>query len=893
MPWRRAAARVASRSASCVTLAKQALFLTAALLSVRSVTANAQTIRPAAGVPTPSAHVGLEIGADRVLADWRQITSYFGALATAAPSVVKVDTIGQTTLGKPFVVAVISSPANIARLDEIRAAQVQLANPRGLSAADEARLIASQPVVLFISCNLHSNEIGASQMAMELAYRLATVDTLQRQLENVVVMLVPSMNPDGQQMITDWYREGVGTPFEGGPLPWLYHVYTGHDNNRDWFMVTQKETRLVTDFLYRRWFPQIFYDVHQQGNRGMRLTVPPHVDPINGNVDPLIVRGINLIGMQMQFALESRGKTGVGDGVTYDLWWHGGARSTPTRHNMVGLLSEAASVRIATPITQTLDELTGHPRGLPTYERKVNFPNPWLGGTWRLRDIMDYQLIAAEALLELASTQRASFVRNQVQLTRKQIALGASEAPYAYVLPAGQRDPSAVQRLIEVLRIGGVEVSRATASFAANGRQYAAGSYVVDMAQPFRAHAKDLLEVQRFPRMEQYPGGPVDPPYDVAGWTLPMQLGVIAEAVTDAPLRGAGLAPVADMDDRLATCSAATVRGPVALNLRDTRSYSVLARALASGVRVRRTTQSATSLTGVALPAGTIVMDRVPAARALNGEPLCAHQVQALARMPEGTSVRAPRIALYKPWTANMDEGWTRWVLEQAGVPFTSLTDSMVRAGDLEALYDVIVVPDMPLNQMRDGLSASDVPARYAGGLGDNGLAQLASFTRAGGTLVLLDHASEFAVEQLGAPLRIIAGGNRMGEANPGGDQSAVAAPRTSPYAPGSILRALVSTRHPLAMGANDTTAVYFTNSVTFDVAADAPVEVIARYPVQADDILLSGYLDGANSIAGRAAMVRVKAGNGHAVLFGFRPQHRAQSYGTFRLLFNAMYLGQ
>ena len=853
----------------------------------------AQRIRPVAGVPTPSAQTGLEVGADRVLADWPQITRYFAALATAAPGQVKLDTLGQTTLGKPFVVAAISSPRNIARLDEIRAAQARLADPRGLSSADEARLLASQPVVLFISCNLHSNEIGASQMAMELAYRLATVDTLQRQLEHVVVLLVPSMNPDGQQMITDWYREGVGTPFEGGPLPWLYQVYTGHDNNRDWFMVTQAETRLVTDYLYRRWFPQVFYDVHQQGNRGMRLTVPPHVDPINGNLDPLIVRSINLVGMQMQFALEVAGKTGVGDGVTYDLWWHGGARSTPTRHNMVGLLSEAASVRIATPITQTLDELTGHPRGLPTYERKVNFPNPWLGGTWRLRDIMDYQGIAAEALVELASTQRLSFVRNQVQLTRKQLALGADTAPYAYVIPSGQRDASAVQRLVEVLRIGGVEVSKSSAPFRANGREYPTGSYVVPMAQPFRAHAKDLLEVQRFPRMEQYPGGPVDPPYDVAGWTLPMQLGVIAEAVTDAPLRDVRAAAVSGFDDRAATCTAANVSGAVALDLRDTRSYSILARALRAGVRARSSTSAINTRGGVSLPAGTIVLDRLPAAGALGGEPVCAHQVQAVAKMPAGTPVRAPRIALYKPWTANMDEGWTRWVLEQFGVPFTSLTDSMVRAGGLSRQFDVIVVPDMPLRQMRDGMSAREVPARYAGGLGESGLGELTSFTRAGGTLVLLDHASEFAVEQLSAPLRIIAGGNRTGEANPGGDQAAVAAPRTSPYAPGSILRMLVSTRHPLAAGASDTMAVYFTNSVTFQLAADGSAEVIARYPGQADDILMSGYLDGAETIAGRAAMVRVKVGSGHAVLFGFRPQHRAQAYGTFRLLFNAMYLGR
>jgi hypothetical protein len=372
-----------------------------------------------------------------------------------------------------------------------------------------------------------------------------------------------------------------------------------------------------------------------------------------------------------------------------------------------------------------------------------------------------------------------------------------------------------------------------------------------------------------------------------------MQLGVAAHAVTDTPLTNVASAPVTELNDRAATCTAAAVRGAAALDLRDTRSYSLLARALKSGIRARSSNADFVTAAGVSMPAGTVILDRLPAASALGGEPVCAHQVHAVSRVPASTVVRAPRIAMYKPWTANMDEGWTRWILEQFGVPFTALTDSMVRAGGLSRQFDVIVVPDMPLRQLRDGMSARDVPARYAGGLGDAGLGELASFARAGGRLVLLDHASEFAVEQLGAPLRIIAGGNRTGEANPGGDQAAVAAPRTSPYAPGSILRTLVTTRHPLAVGASDTTAVYFTNSVSFLMPADGPAEVVARYPSEPNDILMSGYLDGAETIAGRAAMVRMRAGSGDAVLFGFRPQHRAQAYGSFRLLFNALYLGR
>src|SRR5262249_10031932 len=270
----------------------------------------------------------------------------------------------------------------------------------------------------------------------------------------------------------------------------------------------------------------VFYDVHQMGSEGARIFVPPLVDPVNPNLDPLIVRGIAHIGSEMALALEEEGKQGVANSVIYDLWWHGGARSTPTRHNMIGVITEAASVRVATPIVQTPDQLKGHARGLPKYELRTNFPNPWPAGRWTLRDIVDYELIAAEALVKLASRQREEYVRNFVTMGRRAVEKGRTEAPSAFVIPARQRDDAATLQLVAVLRAGHVEIETANADFTAQGQHFPKGSFVVRMAQPYRAHAKDLLEVQRFPRMEQYPGGPPERPYDVAGWTLPLQMGV-------------------------------------------------------------------------------------------------------------------------------------------------------------------------------------------------------------------------------------------------------------------------------------------------------------------------------------------------------------------------------
>ncbi len=807
------------------------------VLSCVAATARAQI------APHPREHLGFNVGADRQLADWSQITSYFAKLA-AATRTVHVDTLGLSTDGKPFILATISSPENIARLDAIRAGQALLADPRRLTSDDERRLAAEQPAVILINCNIHATEIASSQMAMELAWRLATKDTLQRQLRDVVVLLIPSANPDGQQMVTEWYRRTLGTPWEGGPLPWLYHPYVGHDNNRDWYMVTQQETRLVSDMLYRHWWPEIVYDVHQMGNEGMRIFVPPMVDPINPNLDPVIVRGISLIGAHMAFALEQAGKSGVGDGISYDLWWHGGMRGTPTRHNMIGLLTEAASVRIATPIEQQASALRGHSRGLPKYEQRVSFPNPWRGGWWRLRDIVDYELIAAEALVQLAASKRGDFVRGFVELGRRQIAFGKREKPSAFEIPKKQHDPGAVAALLDVLRRGGVEV------------QQNAVSYIVRLDQPYRAHAKDLLEVQRFPRIERVPGGPVERPYDVAGWTLPLQMGV--DVVPVSVVLG-DLTPVTD--SLSAPCK--VPRGTMALPIRDTESYRPLFRALRAGATV----DIADSL---------FVFRGRAVERARFSGNACP-----VAAPPQRTSARrtiapnARRIGLYRSWTSSMDEGWTRWLLEQFDVPFSTVRDSTIKAGNLRAAFDVLVIPDMSRSEIVRGMTPQQVPPEYAGGLGEAGVAQLKAFVEAGGRVVLLDNAGEIAADLGVTGVELIAAGGRDGA-----------------YAPGSLLRLQVDRSQPLALGMRDQAAVYFTNSLTFNVGASANARVVMRYPA-ADEILLSGYLSGAEVLAGKAALVDANVGTlgGRVVMFGFRPQHRGQPWGTFRLLFNAILL--
>jgi hypothetical protein len=828
-----------------------------------------EAARPATAPLRPDDYLGFPVASDFKLAAWDSITGYFNLLADASPA-VRVDTLGRTTEGRPFVVVTLTAPENMARLEEIQANQARLADPRTLAEGDLTDLLATQPAVVLIAHNIHSTEIASSQGVMELAYRLASETELATLLRDVVVLLIPSMNPDGQQMVVDWYARTVGTPYEGSRMPWLYHKYVGHDNNRDWFMLTQVETQMLNDLLYTRWFPEVVYDVHQMGNRGARFFVPPFDDPANPNIDPLIVRAISLFGLQISTELEAAGKAGVVNGDRFDLWWHGGLRTVPARHNMVGILSESASARLASPIFQELGQLDRQP------EHGINYPNPWPGGWWRIRDIVDYQLIAAPAVIGLAARQRRQLIANYVELGRRAIDAGRAGSPFAYVIPADQRDPDAAARMLEILRRGGVEVHRAGAPFEADGISYAAGDWVVLMAQPYRAHAKDLLERQRYPDRRLFPGGPPDTPYDAAGWTLPLQMGVTAVEIpspfhADLSLSRRPVRPPVGQ---------VTGSGPVfAVKNESNTANLAIHQTMRNGGQVVLLTEPAEG-DGQRWPVGTAVL-RGPGVADLLSDLTSSRGLSAgsFFGAATGRALDTFRVGLYQPWTASMDEGWTRWVFETWDLPFYTLHDAEIRAGELNERYDVIIMPDLDANSIIEGRRPGTVPSEYAGGIGEIGTAALRSFVKAGGTLICLDSSSEFAIEQLGVRVKDVRptpDDRRSGEAF---------------YAPGSLLSVSIDSQHPLGYGMPADGVVYYANSPIFeaDDGADG-IAVVARYPEAGQ--LLSGYAINADFLAGKAALVEAQTGAGRVILFGFRPQHRGQSEETFKLLFNAVYRG-
>ena len=488
-----------------------------------------------AQIMSPEEAIGFPVGADYKLARWETITGYLRSLAASSDRVI-LEERGKTTEGLDFVLVLISSPENLANLDRYKAIQQKLANPQEQEPAALERLVGEGKAVVMISCNIHSTEIASSQMSMELAYQLATENTpkVKEILENTILLLIPSANPDGLNMVIDWYERTVNTPYEDAPMPWLYHKYTGHDNNRDWFMLTQVETQLVTQILYEEWFPQVVYDVHQMGNRGARFVIPPYFHPVNPNIPPLLQRELALIGAQMALDLTSQGFTGVLSGAVYDTWWHGGFRTVPYRHNMIGILTEAASVNIASPIFQPRASLRGHRRGLSQYTQQTNFPEPWPGGWWRLRDIIEYEEAAAYSILSIVARQRKMFLANFYRMGLDAVEKGYHEPPRAFLVPMDQRDIHTAFKMLQILQRGGVKIHRANTNLTVDGVEYPAGTYVILMAQPFRAHAKDLLEVQHYPRRIPAPGAPPERPYDIAGWTLPLQMGVKVVKVVEA-----------------------------------------------------------------------------------------------------------------------------------------------------------------------------------------------------------------------------------------------------------------------------------------------------------------------------------------------------------------------
>lgn len=759
-----------------------------------------------AAVPTPASWFGHEMGADRTVLDWDRVVSYFQALEKNSDR-IRVSDLGKSTEGRPFIAAVISAPETVQHLDRYIEIQRKLADPRITPASELDRLAGEGKAIVLITCSMHSTELAATPAAIEFVYKLLTEDKPRYRaiLQNTVFLLVPSLNPDGLDMVSAWYRRTLGTRYEGTSPPWLYQKYVGHDNNRDWYIFSQAETRLTVAKLHNVWHPQIVYDMHQQGPRASRMFVPPWMDPIEPNVDPILMQETNMIGTAMAADLTAAGKTGISIYSSYDFWTP--ARHYQAFHGGMRILTEAASARLASPITLTPGDLDRDGIGYNARERSWNHLEPWQGGTWRLRDIVDYELIAMESCLYNAAIHRDELLRNFYNIGRRAI---ARKSPWGFRIPARQRDPGATRKLLLTLQFGMVDIDRA-----------ANGDYVIPMAQPYSGFAKALLERQHYPDLRLYPGGPPKRPYDVTAHTLPLLMGVDVETL-EKPL-----------DEPLERASIPEEVRP-ALSASDSDAWITVNRAWTSGRPVWRNPAT-----------GDFALE----------EPA-----------PGWKRIERPRLAVYGGLVPSVDEGWTRWILEQFEFAYTSLQDTEVQAGGLRRRFDVLVVPDIPASTLANGYKRGSMPEEFTGGLGPKGSEALREFVSAGGTLVFLNRSTAYALEHFGLKAK----------------QVLHDLPTREFYCPGSLLNVRLAPHHPLTLGLPAEIPVWFEHSPAWESADD-----IAKYPDSG--LLASGWLLGEKYLAGRSALVDARLGSGHVILFGMRPQYRAQSYQTLKLFFNAL----
>jgi predicted transcriptional regulator YdeE len=808
------------------------IFATILALASHAAAQRRSGTAPAAAVPSPRSVLGFNPGDDRTIADWKQITDYLTRLATASNR-VKIETIGQSTLGRPLIAAFISAPENIRNLEKYKAIQARLADPRKVKDdAERDQLVRDGKTVVVISCSIHSTEIVASQMSMQLAYQLASqqdLDTIDI-LRNTIVILVPSPNPDGVDIVANWYRKTLGTPTEGRDPPELYHHYAGHDDNRDWFMLDLKETKAVTRLFWKEWFPEIVYDIHQQGSNGSRFFVPPFYDPSNPHIAPLLLRQVGLIGHKMAADVTAAGFHGVLTNALYDTWWHGGFRTAPYFHNSVGILTEASSARIMTPSTVTREQLArSSTRGMRSaLEATTNFPDLWPGGEWHPRDIMQMELIACHSVLSLASNYRADYLHNFFELGRANLSSKGEGEPVAYLIPAGQGRDENVAKMIGALVEQGVEVFRLEhelhgvageqvigarqrgdtgPKFTVMARpmqEIPAGSYVVFLSQPYREDVLALFEPQVYPN-RLTANGDAERPYDVAGWTLPMMMGVESLAVVSIqePASERRLTPITSEND---------VRRDFGMRLW-ARDKSPIANPVPAGFR----------------------------------------------------------IGIYQSPRGNMDEGWTRFVFDTFNVPYESLHDEAIAGGNLRARFDAIVLPSDRGRESADGPPPANAPAEAPSAGGEKGTDSLRHFVAEGGTLVCFDGSCGPIIRQWKLPLRNVLEGLRSSDF----------------YCPGSILRINVDTSNPIARTMSKDVDAYFIGSSAFEVTDKDRVQVIARYAKE--NVLRSGWLLGEDRIKDRVALAEVPLGKGRVILFAFRPQHRGQTWGTFPFIWNAL----
>lgn len=835
-------------------------------------------------IKSPEEFLGFKVGADYKIADYEMIQKYFKHLSEFSKQIV-YEEIGKSSLKRDMFMAIISSEENIKNMEKYRGIVKKLSDPRKISDDEAASLAREGKTVVLVTCNIHSTEIASAQMSMELAYNLITGKSSAEvisSLNDVILILMPSINPDGTTMVVDWYNKTLNTEYDGASMPWLYQTYSGHDNNRDWFMFNLPETKNVVKIAFHDWMPQIWLDEHQMGSNGARLFVVPYKDPINPNVHPLVWRWQGLIGSYTALDLEKQGYNGIISHALFEGWWEGPASDCGMWHNQISLLSEMASVNVASPIYIDPSEVRATTE-ITTYDIRTNYPNPWRGGWWRLRDIVNYELALTEALLKVSSFHKEELLTNYYKMGKEAIEKGRKGEPFAFVIPRDQNDPVTTAKMIEILQLGAVEVNFSDKQFVVDNTIYPANSYVIYLAQPNGRYVKDLMEEQSYPDLRNSRTESPIRPYDVAGWTLPYLMGVksyqidkpfvLESRIISGPNYPEGIVPYNEGKFFVAKSG---------LNVNST----LINRLHKNEIPVFWITEPSI-INGKEYDRGSVAVQVNNKSKEIIKQAAKDLYIQfdiagdiGKEKMKE---IKKLKVGLYQPWTASMDEGWTRLLLENYEFNFVTLHNKDFKEKKLKQKYDVIIIPDLSGDLIKNGKPGGDAarfyrpkPPEYDSGLGRLGLENLKNFVeKDGGYLITLGQACNFAIEDLG--LRV---NNTL--KNLSNDNF---------FCPGSLLRISVDNTHPIGYGMDTESIGYISDKIAF--ATTTPFgkfdrDVVVRFPDK--DLLKSGFLLGEDYLFKRGAVVDITQKNGHVILFGFKVQNRHWTFGTFKLLFNAIH---
>lgn len=848
---------------------------------------------------SPQENFGFMPGADRMLLNYEELIGYLHKLDQASDKLKMIE-IGNSPLGRPMYIVFISSAANIANLENLKQINRELALNPNLSDEEKEKMITSGKVFVLGTLSMHSGEVAPSQSAPLIAYDLITSAETPKVnwLNDVVYMMVPCHNPDGMDMIVDHYNKYKGTKYETSSMPGIYHKYVGHDNNRDFVTLSQEDTRAISRIFSQDWFPQVLVEKHQMGSRGPRYFVPPMHDPIAENVDASIWNWTWIFGSNMVKDMTEQGLAGVSQHYLFDDYWPG-STETCIWKNVIGMLTEGASLNYATPVYIEPNELVTIGKGLAEYKKSINMSMPWPGGWWTLSELIKYEMSSTMSILKTASLQHDEILRCRIEVCQREVQRGQTEPPFYFILPLEQHDQSELVLLVNLLKEHGVEVYSLNKSMLLDGRCLTQGDLVVPLAQPFRAFIKEVLERQRFPERHYTPKGEMIKPYDITSWSLPLHMGVQSWEISTSSQELENALQKIEGRFKLPRNQAEPFWA-LAFPSNNNESYQMVFQILRMNHQLERVVLDH-SVEDHWLPAGSFILSASATKNkqvqalldGLEINPLVLKEAQQL----KTEKLQLPRVGLVETYFHDMDAGWTRYVFDTYHVPFEIIRPADFENYELANKFDVIIFPDVNKSLLMEGKYQGDdkddyyvtsYPPEFAKGIGKKGMEKLMTFLDKGGRIVSWGQSVDLFIGQL----EINRGKEQKEEFRLPVNNIAEQIKQAGFEAPGSLFKIVLKEGNPLTYGMQKEAGVFFRGQPVFATTVpnfDMDRRIIATFPET--DILLSGFAEQEEALANKTAMVWLKKGNGQLVLMGFNPQFRASTHVTFKLLFNSILL--